>query len=166
MIFAIVNTLLAITVTVPETAHVRGQELHVSSIVRVEGADVTDKARIDALTLGYTPSPGFGRVITRDEIAAKIRAALPNQTVSVIGAARCQVDVETEVVRGETLRANALRALNEAIAGLDATVSDALPIQDVVVPRAESRLELRAQADRGNLRSGLASVPVQIWIDG
>ncbi|MDZ4772649.1 MAG: flagellar basal body P-ring formation chaperone FlgA [Planctomycetota bacterium] len=166
MIFAIANTLLAITVTVPETAHVRGQELHVSSIVRIEGADVPEKARIDALTLGYTPSPGFGRVITRDEIAQKIRAALPNQTVSVIGAERCQVAVETEVIRGETLRANAMQALRDATAGLDATVSDATPLQDLIVPRAESKLEIRATADNRNLRSGLAQVAVQIWIDG
>lgn len=166
MIIAIANALLAITVTVPETAHVRGQELHVSSIVRVEGADAADKARIDALTLGYTPSPGFGRVVTRDDIAAKIRAALPDRTVSFLGAERCQVDVETEIVSGATLRASALRALNEAIAGLDATVGDASPIQDVVVPRADSKLEFRAVADARNLRSGVTSVPVQIWIDG
>ena len=75
MFLAIASTLLSITVTVPETAHVRGQELHVSSIVRVEGANVPDQARIDALTLGYTPSPGYGRVITRDEIASKLRAS-------------------------------------------------------------------------------------------
>jgi flagella basal body P-ring formation protein FlgA len=166
MIFALANTLLAITVTVPETAHVRGQELHVSSIVRIEGIDVADRAGLDALTLGYTPSPAFGRVITRGEIANKIRAVLPDRTVSFLGAERCQIDVETETVRGETLRANAMRALNDVIAGLDATVSDATPIVDVVVPRADSKLELRATADPRNLRSGLATIPVQIWIDG
>lgn len=166
MIFALVNTLLAVTVTVPETAHVRGQELKVSSIVRVEGAEVTDKARIDALTLGYTPAPGFGRVVTREEIAAKIRAALPNQTVSVIGAERCRIDVETETVSGEALRANAQKALNEAVANLDAAVGAAGAIADVLVPKADSRIELRAQPDTKNLRSGIVSVPVQIWIDG
>ncbi len=166
MFLAIASTLLSITVTVPETAHVRGQELHVSSIVRVEGANVPDQARIDALTLGYTPSPGYGRVITRDEIASKLRAALPNQTISVVGSERCRVEVETEIVRGETLRASAMQALRDAVNGLDANVSDATPIQDVIVPRADSKLELRASVDGHNLRSGTVSVAVQMWIDG
>jgi flagella basal body P-ring formation protein FlgA len=166
MIFALVNALLAVTVTVPETAQVRGQELHVSAIVRIEGVEPADQARIDALTLGYTPAPGFGRVITRDEIAAKVRAALPNATVSVIGAQRCRIEVETEVVKGDALRTNAQRALNEAVLGLDAAVSAAGVIQDVLVPRADSKIELRAQPDTRNLRSGVVSVPVQIWIDG
>ncbi|MBL8858730.1 MAG: flagellar basal body P-ring formation protein FlgA [Planctomycetes bacterium] len=166
MIFALATSLLSITLTVPETAHVRGQELRVSSIVRIEGADASEKARIESITLGYTPSPGFGRVITRDEIAAKVRALFPRTTVSVIGAERCRVAVETEVIRGEALRASALKALREAIAGRDATVNDAGAIADVLVPRADSKLELRAVPDLRALRSGSIAVPVQVWIDG
>lgn len=166
MIFAIATTLAAITVTVPETAQVRGQELHVSAIVRVEGAEASDQARIAALTLGYTPSPGYGRVITRDEIASRIRAALPDSTISVLGAERCRIEVETETVRGETLQQHALKALRDATAGLDVAISTPTPTPDVVVPRADRRFELRPNVDVQALRSGAQNVPVQVWIDG
>lgn len=166
MMFLLATALTAITVTVPETAHVRGQELHVSSIVRVEGASVPDQARIDALTIGYTPSPGYGRVITRDELANRIRAALPDCTVSVIGAERCRIETETETISGTALQQSALQALREATAGLDVAVSTPTPTPDVVVPRADARFELRSSVDVRTLRSGAQSVPVQVWIDG
>lgn len=114
-----------------------------SAIVRIEGAEASDQARIAALTLGYTPSPGYGRVITRDEIASRIRAALPDSTISVLGAERCRIEVETETVRGETLQQHALKALRDATAGLDVAISAPTPTPDVVVPRADRRFELR-----------------------
>lgn len=166
MIFALASAVAAITVTVPETASVRGQDLHVSSIVRVEGAEASDRARIEALTLGYTPSPGYGRVITRDEIATRLRAALPDRTVSVLGAERCRVEVETETVTGASVQAQALTALRKATEGLDVAIAAATPIADLVVPHPESRLELRPSVDVRALRSGNVSVPVQVWIDG
>jgi flagella basal body P-ring formation protein FlgA len=159
-------TLASITLSLPSDAHVRGQELHVGDIARITGADEADAARIAAITLGYTPSPGFARVLTRDEIAAKVRSALPGTTFELAGSDRCRIEPETEIVRGESLRTQASQALRAALNGRDATITDEGVQADVVVPKATTKIELRPQPDLRALRSGLVPVAVQVWIDG
>src|SRR5688572_30662027 len=104
-------TLASITINLPETAHVRGQEMRLGAIVRIEGAGAVDAARLEAIMLGYTPSPGFARVITKSDVADKVRAAFPGATFEVKGSDRCRIEVETQSVSGETVRAEATRAL-------------------------------------------------------
>jgi flagella basal body P-ring formation protein FlgA len=164
ILFAI--TLASITISLPETAHVRGQEMRLGAIARIEGAGAADAARLEAITLGYTPSPGFARVITKSDVANKVRAAFPGTTVEVAGSDRCRIEVETQNVSGETVRAEATRALRAALAGRDATIGADGVQADIVVPRFEKGFEVRAQPDASTLRSGAVSVPVQVWIDG
>jgi flagella basal body P-ring formation protein FlgA len=165
MIF-IALTLASITISLPETAQVRGQEMRLGAIVRIEGADAAEAARLSAITLGYTPSPGFARVITRNDIADKVRLALPGATIQIAGSERCRIEVETQSVNGESVRAEATRALRAALNGRDATISPDGVQADIVVPRFEKGLEVRAQSEQRSLRSGTVSVPVQVWIDG
>jgi flagellar basal body P-ring formation protein FlgA len=150
----------------PETAQVRGQELRLGAIVRIAGADASESAKLSAITLGYTPSPGFARVITRADVADRVRAALPGATVEFGGSDRCRIEVETQSVSGESVRAEATRALRAALNGRDATISAGGVQADIVVPRFEKGFEVRAQPDGNALRSGTVSMPVQVWIDG
>lgn len=166
MIFALATTLLSITLTVPESAQTRGQELHLGSVVRIEGANESDAARLSAIVLGYTPSPGYSRVLTRDEITVKVRAALPGIAIDVVGFDRCRVEAETQVVRGDWMRSDAAAALRGALVGHDATVASDGSMPDLVVPSPEAKLELRSTPDMRGLRSGAVRVPVQVWIDG
>lgn len=166
MIFALASTLLSVTLTVPEVAQTRGQELRLGAVVRIEGADSADAARLSAIVLGYTPSPGFARVLTRDDIATKVRATMPSLAFDVVGSERCRVEAETETVLGTALRLDAATALRTALVGHDATVIEDGQVADVIVPRAESKLELRSRPDLRALRSGVLAVPIQVWIDG
>jgi flagella basal body P-ring formation protein FlgA len=158
--------LASITLDIPSDAHVRGQEMHLGDVVRIDGADPADATRLAAISLGYTPSPGFARVLTRDEIAAKVHAAVPGTSFDVTGSDRCRIDLETEVVHGDALRNEAAQALRAALNGRDATITDEGTQADVVVPKASSKIELHAQSDARTLRSGIVPVAVQVWIDG
>jgi flagella basal body P-ring formation protein FlgA len=155
-----------ITLSLPEAAQVRGQELRLGALARIEGAGAADAARLSAIALGYTPSPGFARVITRADIADKVRSALPGTTVEFVGSERCRIEVETQAISGESVRAEATRALRAALGGRDATLTADGVQTDLVVPRSEKAVELRAQPDTRALRSGTVSVPVQVWVDG
>jgi len=158
--------LASITLSIPSDAHVRGQEMHLGDVVRIDGADAAETARFAAISLGYTPSPGFARVLTRDEIASKVRTALPGTAFQVAGTDRCRIELETEVVRGDALRTEAAQALRSALNGRDATFADEGTQADVVVPKAANKIELHALADARTLRSGIVPVAVQVWIDG
>jgi flagella basal body P-ring formation protein FlgA len=158
--------LASITLSIPSDAHVRGQDMHLGDIVRIDGADAAETARFAAITLGYTPSPGFARVLTRDEIVNKVRAALPGTAFDVAGNDRCRIELETEVVRGDAVRTEAARSLRAALNGRDATITDEGMQVDVVVPKAAKQIELHAQTDSRTLRSGIVPVAVQLWIDG
>lgn len=166
MILALATTLLAITVTVPKEAKVRGQDVTLGEVARIEGATPEVQARIEAVALGYTPTPGFSRVLTRADIAEKLRTTLAGTAVDVVGADRCRIEIETEIVQGEQLRGEASKALRLGLTGRDVTIADDGATADVVVPKSESRVELRATLDLSTLRTGVLSVPVQIWIDG
>jgi flagella basal body P-ring formation protein FlgA len=159
-------TLASITLSLPETAQVRGQELHLGALARIEGANASETDRLTAITLGYTPSPGFARVITREEVKSKVEAALPGTTVLFTGSERCRIEAETQIVRGDALRAEATRALRATLNGRDMTMAEDGLQADLIVPRAEKGFELRAQPEPRSLRSGAMSVPVQVWIDG
>src|SRR4051812_6342667 len=99
--------LASITLSIPSDAHVRGQEMHLGDVVHFDGADPADMTKLAAISLGYTPSPGFARVLTRDEIVSKVHAALPGTAFDVAGSDRCRIELETEVVHGVTLRTEA-----------------------------------------------------------
>ncbi len=166
MILALTLALASITLSIPSDAHVRGQDMHLGEVVRIDGADAAETARFAAITLGYTPSPGFARVLTRDEIVNKVRAALPGTAFTVAGSDRCRIELETEVVHGDALRTEAAQSLRTALNGRDATIADEGTQADVVVPKAANKIELHAQTDLRTLRSGIVPVSVQVWIDG
>jgi flagella basal body P-ring formation protein FlgA len=158
--------LASITLNISSDAHVRGQDMHLGDVVRIDGADAAETVRFAAITLGYTPSPGFARVLTRDEIVNKVRTALPGTAFDVAGSDRCRIELETEVVHGDALRIEAAQSLRAALNGRDATIADEGTQADVVVPRAAGKIELHAQTDLRTLRSGMVPVAVQVWIDG
>lgn len=158
--------LATITLNIPTDAHVRGQEMHLGDVVRIDGADPIETTRLASISLGYTPSPGFARVLTREEIANKVHAAVPGTSFDVAGSDRCRIELETEVVHGDALRKEAAQALRAALNGRDATVADEGTQADIVVPKASNKIELHAQTDARTLRSGTVPVSVQVWVDG
>lgn len=165
MILAIA-ALLAVTVTLPQDAKVRGQDVTLGEIARIEGAATDVAPRLQGLVLGYTPAPGYARVLTRDEVLVKLQNLLPGTAIEVQGAARCRIELETEVVSGTVLRAEAVRALNAAMVGRDVVIAEDGQVADLIVPHRESRLETRAQPNLKTITGGVVNVPVQVWVDG
>lgn len=158
--------LLGITITVPSEAKVRGQDVTLGEVARVENATPEQAARLAACPLGYAPAPGYARVVTRDEIARKASEFLAGVTIETRGADRCRLELETEVVTGTTLRAEAAKALDAAMVGRDVVVVADGAMPDLVVPRCETRLETRAQPNLRGLGTGTVTIPVQVWVDG
>ena len=73
----LLSTLLlgGVTITLAPQARVRGTEIELGSIAKVEGEDAEEVERVRKLRLGYAPAPGtdhprrFRRVLAADAAA-------------------------------------------------------------------------------------------------
>jgi flagellar basal body P-ring formation protein FlgA len=166
MILFLASALLSVTITLPETATVRGNDVTLGEIAAIRGAEPADLANIQSLALGYSPAPGYARVFTRDQIATQLRALLPKGEFAFAGAERCRVQAELEIVRGDSIRAAADEAMRALLAGRDATAIAEGAVADLQVPKSESKLDLRAAPEHRDLRPGTWSIAVQVWVDG
>ena len=166
MILLLASALLSVTITLPEKAQVRGNDVTLGEIAAIRGAEPADAERIQALALGYSPAPGYARVFTREQVASQLHTLLPATEFTFAGAERCRVEAELELVRGSAIRTAADEALRALLTGRDATASSEGTVADLQVPKAEAKIELRAAAEHRDLRSGSWSIPVQVWVDG
>jgi flagella basal body P-ring formation protein FlgA len=102
--------LLDVTVTLPDQARVGGTEMSLGQIAAVEGEDRQEVARVAALPLGYTPAPGYSRLLEAGTIARKIASELPGVEVAFKGHAT-RVWARTQIVRGADILAAARSAI-------------------------------------------------------
>jgi flagella basal body P-ring formation protein FlgA len=160
-----------VTVDLPAEAHVESTELTLGQVATVRGDDLEEVARVEGLTLGYAPSPGYSRVIERWKLIESAKGQLMGIQIEFKGEASCRVRPETAVVAGIELQAKAKQALETQFAGEDVKVRSLGVLDDEIVPRGTTTRELIALPTLASMTGGAGkgrawTVPVRIVIDG
>jgi len=155
-----------VTVTLPADARVRGTEMTVGEVARVAGDDPAEVERVEALSLGYAPAPGYTRLLRRTQIEVALRRDAPALELRFDGAATCRVAPETEQLSAAKLEQEALAALEHVFAGVEASFQVQPGLRDVSVPRGRRGIELESAIEPRPCKPGRWSVPVRILVDG
>lgn len=155
--------------TLPAEARVRGTELALGRLARVECADAAVRARLERYSLGWAPAPGYSRLVQRWQLERELAHAFPTVTISSSGAVDCRVAPEVARVTSDEIASKARGELEELFRGRDARIRATGNVAELEVPAPNEKLELRAVnvglAQR-ELRGGAWNVGVQVWIDG
>jgi len=168
----LIGTLLlsSIAITLPAEATVSGAEISLGEIAVITGDNAADVARLERISLGYAPAPGYTRVFHQWKIESLVRQQVAGAEVSILGSETCRVAPLTSVVSSEDLAAAALGALEELLAGQDVEITATEDLEDEVVPKGNSSVRVQAKVGEAALSSsrsqGRWSVPVEIVIDG
>jgi len=155
-----------VTITLPAEAKVRGTEVELGELCLVAGLDGELVERVRALELGYSPAPGFSRILTAERIRSELARAIPGIEVRVAGERACRVWPEIKEVDPAVLESTARAELIRAYAGKEATFTLAEPITAVRVPLGEKQNGVLARTSTGELRSGTVGVAVEVLVDG
>ncbi len=171
MITLICSLLLwtGVTITLPAEAKVEGTELSIGAVAKIECDDAALTARVQALSLGYVPAPGFSRVLESGALLRQVRAAAPGIEVKIAGANTCRVLPETETVRAEAIVSSARAALEQHLAGhdlSDCTLELVSAIGAIEVPRGKQSCALEVAPQPAKPSPGPALVAVRLVVDG
>jgi len=154
-----------VVVLQPE-ARVHGTELALGSLAEVRGDDALLVERAKALELGWTPAPGYTRVLQGWQIEQKLATALAGTSVHVEGSPACRIVPETTRLPGSALLAKAEAELRTLFGTREVTLRALAPAADLELPQGERPAELRCAIEHREQHAGDWSVPVQVWIDG
>jgi hypothetical protein len=66
-----------VTVVLPAESTVRGTEVSLGEVALVSGPDAAQVERVRAFDLGYTPTPGYSRVVRRERLVALLEDRHP-----------------------------------------------------------------------------------------
>lgn len=155
-----------VTVVLPAESTVRGTEVSLGEVARVSGPDAAQVDRVRAFDLGYSPTPGYTRVVRRERLLALLEDKYPEVELTLGGEERCLIQPEVEVVAGQALAAAARQELEHAFSGRETELRLDDPPPDVRVPAGEKPATLRAVRDGRPASPGKAAVGVQILVDG
>jgi flagella basal body P-ring formation protein FlgA len=158
--------LSGLVVVLPSEARVRGTELTLGAVALVRGDDAALVERAKALELGWTPAPGFTRVLQNWQIEQKLATALAGTTIRFEGSQTCRIAPETARIAGSALAAKAQDELRSIFGGREVALVPQGQAADLQVPLGARPCELRCAIERREQRAGAWSVPVQVWVDG
>ena len=154
-----------VTVSLPMEAEVRGTEVELGEIASLEGAEPELLERLRALELGYSPAPGYSRLLARERITELARQRVPEAEVRFTGERACRVrPVVLEIAEADLLAA-ARAELALRFSGNDASFEPRDRLPAVAVPEGASAPRLRARVTTSELASGTVNVPVEILVD-
>jgi flagella basal body P-ring formation protein FlgA len=158
-----------ITVNLPAQARVSGTEMNLGAVAHVQCDDPALQARLEALTLGYVPAPGFSRVLEANALVRQMRTLAPGVEIKFEGARTCRVVPQTELIEAETIHTAARAALTRSLESRDlgdCTIELVSASPAIEVPRGKQacQLEVAPQANKQTLGSTL--VAVRLVIDG
>jgi len=152
--------------TLPAEVRVRGTELTLGQVASVRCADEALRRKVEGFGLGWSPAPGYSRLVTGAQLERELEAAIPGLDVEVAPAATCRVLPETRRVEGRELETRAHTELSALFQAQDARITSKAALRDLELPAERETFELRARLDQRELRAGDWQVPVQVWIDG
>jgi flagella basal body P-ring formation protein FlgA len=166
MILTLFLLVLGVRVELPVEARVRGAELTLGAIAQVSGDDAAAVERVRAVRLGYSPAPGYSRLIHVSRVVQEAAAQVPDVRLELAGAGACRVWPQTEMVRGAAIEAAARGELTRLLGARDASVEPVQPVLDLQVPGGKAAPEVRARLAAADVGPGQVTVPVQVLVDG
>ena len=86
MILTLFLLVLGVRVELPVEARVRGAELTLGAIAQVSGDDAAAVERVRAVRLGYSPAPGYSRLIHVSRVVQEAAAQVPDVRLELAGA--------------------------------------------------------------------------------
>jgi flagella basal body P-ring formation protein FlgA len=158
--------LSGLTVVLQPAASVRGTELALGSVAEVRGDDPALVERAKALELGWTPAPGYTRVLQGWQIEQKLATAFVGTSVHLEGSSACRIVPETTRVTGSALLSKAESELRSVFGAREVTLRALAQPSDLEIPLGQKPAELRCAIERREQHAGAWSVPVQVWVDG
>ena len=168
----LINCLLlwaGVTITLPAETKVAGTELSLGAVAKVECDDAALSARVQGLSLGYAPAPGFSRVLESAALLRQVRAAAPGVEVKIIGPGTCRVLPATEMVSAEAITNAARTALVKQLAARDlgdCTFELASVVEAIEVPKGKLPYSIEVAPQPAKASPGLALVAVRLVVDG
>jgi flagella basal body P-ring formation protein FlgA len=168
MIAILTTTLLAgITIVLPMEAPVRGSEIELGEIATIQGASPEQLALLESLEIAGAPTPGYSRVLDRNDIHMRVRRVLPDVDVRYSGRSVCRVYPETHVVTGADLQAAVDARLVDSVGGRDITWAPRATLGALEVPiGTQGEPELDVLLGSPVLVTGLLPVTITIKVDG
>ena len=166
MISAILLLAGSITVSLEPQVEIVGPELTLERVATVTTDDPAIRERLANLSLGYAPSPGYSRLLRRENIESAVRTAFPDATVSIEGASAVRVMPKVETLPATRVEAEARAALERAFAGEDFNLVLTGSILDRQIPVGNSPVSLEVDLGGRAPQVGPNSVPVRVILDG
>jgi flagella basal body P-ring formation protein FlgA len=154
------------TVTLRPEAFVEGSSIELAEIATITNAEPGLTAALEALDLGYAPSPSYSRTLVANKIADEIARAFPGVPIALDGAVVCKIWPRTQTVARTDIELAARTALETAVTGERVTLALRAPIDDVIVPVSVGAPDIRAVLNNPNVQSGTQSVTVRIELEG
>jgi flagella basal body P-ring formation protein FlgA len=155
-----------VKVTLEPQARVRGTEIELGAIAKVEGDDAAEVERVRALRLGYAPAPGYSRLLAGARLETEVERLLPGVEATFVGAPSCRVLPTTELLTAAQLSAAAKAEIARWSEGRDIELEPLSSLADLEIPSGEKPFELRALIADAALRPGPLNVPVRVMVDG
>ena len=155
-----------VTVDLPAQAEVGGVEFTLADIATVGGSDTAAAQRVGSLHLGYTPAPGYSRLLEAGALVREMRASFPGVELSITGASACRIVCRVQRIEGVAVGALAKAELSTLFRGRDVELTMHGRLQDVSVPQGTAPARMQARLRELAPRPGSWSVPVEILVDG
>ena len=167
MTTALLSVLLSstVTVTLPVEATVRGTEIELGEIAKVEGHDSSLVERLVNIELGYAPAPGYSRLMVLERIEDLVRRRFPEVDVRFLGERACRIRPAVAEIAEQDILAAARTELSLKFAGTDASFEPRDRLPAVAVPEGLKSPSLRARVTAKEIVGGLVNVPVEILVD-
>jgi flagella basal body P-ring formation protein FlgA len=154
------------TITLPIRAEVHGTEFTLGQVAAIESTDATEVARLEAVKLGYAPSPGFSRLLQAARIEETVRRQAPDLEFRIAGQPACRVHPAIERVDPKDLVAFAEKELEKLALGQDASWVLSQVVPAIEVPAGAGKSTLRVRRGAQKFLGGPVSIPVQVEVDG
>lgn len=147
-------------------AVVTGTSIELGEVAIIQGVEPDLLASIESIDLGYSPSPGYSRLLLGERVAQNIALAQPGFEFTLLGAPSCRVEPKTSTVPGSRLVEVARNAIETAARDVRATISLMQAVSDVNVPEGSSPPVVRASLNSMDVQTGTQSVTVRVEVDG
>ena len=154
-----------VNVTLPLEASVDGSEITLGDIADVQGDVTSEVALLRDFNVGYSPAPGYSRVVQRWRLEQRVKRQHPGLTVNFLGESACRVWPRTAEITPEELEVAARQALADELGTADVEVALHRELASEIVPAGRESRRIEPDRAGAQLRSGTVNVPLRILID-
>ena len=161
--------LAGVTILLPAESGARGTQIELGEIATITGADANTLVALENLVITNAPTPGYRRVVDRNDILKSIRYSMPSVEVTFSGRSAVSVFPETVIVDAASIVAEVDAKLIGARGTRDITWQPNSLIGSLEVPRDDQGTglpSLEVVLGSPELQSGLIKVLVNVRIGG